>query len=145
MQGSPLVSVLIPNKDQKEKLQVCVESILAKTAYENYDILIIESKKTGATPEIFAYYKELEKNPRIQILRWERAFNYSAINNYGAEKARGEYLLLLNNDVEILQEGWMKELVENCQREEVGAVGVKLYYPDGTIQHAGTIVGDWAA
>ena len=139
VQGSPLVSVLIPNKDQKEKLQVCVESILAKTAYENYEILIIENN--SVTPEIFAYYKELEKNPRIQILRWERAFNYSAINNYGAEKARGEYLLLLNNDVEILQEGWMKELVGNCQREEVGAVGVKLYYPDGTIQHAGTIVG----
>ena len=86
-------------------------------------------------------YKEIEKDPKIRVLRWEREFNYSAINNFGASQAKGEYLLLLNNDTEVITRGWMKELLSHCQRPEVGMVGAKLYFPDNTIQSAGTIIG----
>lgn len=139
LERTPKVSVIIPNKDQKEKLQLCIESIISITEYPDYEIIIIENNST--TKEVFAYYKQLEKDTRIRILKWEKPFNYSAINNFGATAAQGELLVLLNNDVEVLQKDWMQQLVGNCQRPEVGAVGVKLYYPDHTIQHAGTIVG----
>lgn len=139
VQGEPLVSVIIPNKDEKETLQACIESIREKTEYRNYEILIVENN--SETEEIFHYYKELSADPRIRLLRWKKEFNYSAINNYGVRHARGEYLLFLNNDVTVITPGWMKEMLGVCQRPEVGAVGVKLIYPDNTIQHAGCVIG----
>lgn len=137
--GRPLVSILIPNKDQKESLELCIRSIRRKTTYENYEIVIVENNSAGR--EIFDYYEELKQDPKIKVVTWEREFNYSAINNYAVQHAGGELLLFLNNDVEILSENWMEELIGHCQRPEVGITGVKLYYPDGTIQHAGTVIG----
>ena len=137
--GQPLVSIIIPNKDEKETLEACLKSIEEKTEYSNYEILIVENN--SVTKEIFEYYQELSKNPRIRLLRWKKEFNYSAINNYAAKHAHGEYLLFLNNDVKVITQGWITEMLGTCQREEVGAVGVKMIYPDNTIQHAGCVVG----
>lgn len=139
VQDRPMVSIIIPNKDEKETLQACLKSIREKTEYDHYEILIIENNST--TEEIFQYYKELAKEPGIRLLRWKKEFNYSAINNYGARHAKGDYLLFLNNDVTVITKGWLKEMLGMCQRREVGAVGVKLLYPDHTIQHAGCVVG----
>ena len=137
--GEPLVSIIIPNKDEKEALHACIASIKEKTKYQNYEIIIVENNSTSE--EIFAYYEELKKDPKIRVIRWEKEFNYSAINNYGARYANGEYLLFLNNDVTVITEGWLTEMLGMCQRREVGAVGVKLLYPDDTIQHAGCVIG----
>ena len=139
VQGQPLVSIIIPNKDEKETLKACIDSIREKTEYPNYEIIIVENNST--TDEIFQYYKELSQDPRIRLLRWKKEFNYSAINNYGVRHANGEYLLFLNNDVTVITPGWIKELLGVCQRPEVGAAGVKLIYPDNTIQHAGCVIG----
>ncbi len=139
VQKEPLVSILIPNKDQKDTLKKCLDSLFHKTAYKNYEIIIIENNSVEEAT--FCYYKELEKRPNVRVVTWESGFNYSAINNFGARYAKGEYLLFLNNDVEIIRADWMEELLGNCQRPEVGIVGARLYYPDDTIQHAGTIIG----
>lgn len=139
VQGKPLVSVIIPNKDEKETLQTCMEMLNSNTSYQNFEIIIIENNST--TDEIFRYYKELSKDPRIHLLRWGKEFNYSAINNFGVAHAKGEYLLFLNNDVKSINPDWMEELLGVCQRPEVGGVGAKLIYPDNTIQHAGCVVG----
>ena len=139
VQGQPLVSVIIPNKDEKETLQTCMESLKNNTDYQNFEIIIVENNST--TEEIFQYYKELSRDPQIRLLRWTKAFNYSAINNFGASHARGEYLLFLNNDIKTIRPSWMEEMLGVCQRPEVGAVGAKLIYPDHTIQHAGCVVG----
>ena len=139
VQGQPLVSVIIPNKDEKETLKACIDSIREKTEYPNYEIIIVENNST--TDEIFQYYKELSQDPRIRLKKKKKEFNYSAINNYGVRHANGEYLLFLNNDVTVITPGWIKELLGVCQRPEVGAAGVKLIYPDNTIQHAGCVIG----
>ncbi len=139
VQGEPLVSILIPNRDQKETLEKCLNSIWEKSTYNNYEILIVENN--SSSPEIFDYYREIEKRPGVQILTWKEGFNYSAINNFGEKSAAGDYLLFLNNDVEVINPRWIEELLGNCQRKEVGIVGAKLYYPDDTIQHAGTVIG----
>ena len=139
VQGEPLVSILIPNRDQKETLEKCLNSIWEKSTYNNYEILIVENN--SSSPEIFNYYREIEKRPGVRILTWKEGFNYSAINNFGEKSAAGDYLLFLNNDVEVINPRWIEELLGNCQRKEVGIVGAKLYYPDDTIQHAGTVIG----
>ena len=139
VQGEPLVSILIPNRDQKETLEKCLNSIWEKSTYKNYEILIVENN--SSSPEIFNYYREIEKRPGVRILTWKEGFNYSAINNFGEKSAAGDYLLFLNNDVEVINPRWIEELLGNCQRKEVGIVGAKLYYPDDTIQHAGTVIG----
>lgn len=139
VQGRPFVSIIIPNKDAKEDLEKCVNSILTKSTYENYEILIVENNSAGS--EIFAYYKQLSQNPKIRLLRWKHPFNYSAINNYAASKAKGEYFLFLNNDTEVITPGWIEELLGFCQRKDTGIVGAKLYYGNNTIQHAGTVIG----
>ena len=138
--GSPLVSVLIPNKDHAEDLQRCLSSLYAKAGYDNFEVLVIENNSTD--PATFAYYDTLpEKFPRCRVVRYEGAFNFSAVNNFGAQFAAGEHLLLLNNDIEVLSEGFLRELLSYSQRPDVGAVGAKLYYPDDTIQHAGVLMG----
>ena len=139
VQGEPLVSILIPNRDQKETLEKCLNSIWEKSTYNNYEILIVENN--SSSPEIFDYYREIEKRPGVRILTWKEGFNYSAINNFGEKSAAGDYLLFLNNDVEVINPRWIEELLGNCQRKKVGIVGAKLYYPDDTIQHAGTVIG----
>lgn len=139
LESEPMVSIIIPNKDEKETLQKCLESVWKKTKYENYEILIVENN--SVKEETFSYYKEIDGKNRVRVLYWEDDFNYSAINNFAARQAKGEYLLLLNNDTEVITRGWIRELLSNCQRKEVGMVGAKLYFPDNTVQSAGTIIG----
>lgn len=137
VKGSPLVSIIIPNKDEVESLDKCLQSI-EKSTYKNYEIIVVENN--SVKDETFAYYKKIGAKG-VKVVYWEKGFNYSAINNYGASYAKGDYLLLLNNDVEVITPDWLEEMLGNCQRKEVGIVGVKLYYPDDTVQHAGIIVG----
>lgn len=139
VQGKPLVSVIIPNKDEKETLQTCLEMLEKNTGYHNFEIIIVENNST--TDEIFRYYKELSGNRKIHLLRWGKEFNYSAINNFAVAHAKGEYLLFLNNDVKSINPDWLEEMLGVCQRPEVGGVGAKLIYPDNTIQHAGCVIG----
>lgn len=139
VQGEPLITIIIPNKDQKDTLKQCLDSVIQQSTYKNYEILIVENNSEHE--ETFAYYQELEQSDHIRVLTWEGEFNYSAINNFAAKKAKGEYLLFLNNDIQVITPRWMEEMLSNCQRPEVGIVGGKLYYPDDTIQHAGIIIG----
>lgn len=139
LKESPLVSILIPNKDHIEDLLRCVNSIKALTTYPSWEIIIIENNSTEQ--ETFAFYEELQDDLKVRVVHWEREFNYSAINNFGAQYARGEYLLLLNNDTEVITPDWIEQMLMFCQRKDVGATGAMLYYPDDTIQHAGVIVG----
>lgn len=138
--GNPLISILIPNKDHIDDLERCIESIEAKSSYKNYEYIIIENNSTEQ--ETFEYYKKLEhENSKVKVVYWDGIFNYSAINNFGAKHANGDYYLLLNNDTEIINEDCLKELLGYCQRKDVGAVGARLFYHDDTVQHGGVIVG----
>lgn len=136
---SPKVSIIIPNKDERDTLKTCIDSILEKSTYTNYEIVVVENNST--TEEIFEYYKGIEKNDKVKVVRWEKEFNYSAINNFGINNSDGEYVILLNNDTEIITKDWIEEMLGVCQRSDVGIVGAKLYYPDDTVQHAGVVVG----
>ncbi len=151
--GNPLVSILIPNKDQSDTLRRCIQS-LERASWSNYEVIIVENNSNE--PETFQYYKELCREQQegaiyargnlaggqpVMVVVWEDGFNYSAINNFGASFAKGEYLVLLNNDIEILTTDWLEELLGNCQRPEVGIAGARLYYPDNTVQHAGIVMG----
>lgn len=138
VKGEPLISIIIPNKDEKESLEACLKSIWEKTTYKNYEIIVVENNSTS--DEIFQYYKEISQKG-VRLLRWKKEFNYSAINNFGAAHAKGEFLLFLNNDVTVITPDWLTELAGLCQRKEVGAAGIKLLYPDNTIQHAGCVIG----
>lgn len=137
----PLVSIIIPTKDQLPILQRCVESLLEKTAYANYELLIVDNN--SETPDARAWFDGVEAigDAKVRILRYPHPFNYSAINNMAAREARGEYLVLLNNDTAIISEHWLDELLNHALRPEVGIVGAKLLYPDGKIQHAGVVLG----
>lgn len=137
--GEPKISIIIPNKDHVEDLRRCITSIIEKSTYDNYEIIVVENN--SETREIFAYYEELANNPAVKIITYKGDFNYSAINNLGVTEASGEYVLLLNNDIQIITVNWMEELLMYAQRPDVGAVGAKLYYPDKTIQHAGVVIG----
>ena len=139
IKGNPLVSIVIPNKDHMEDLQRCITSILEKSSYEHYEIIVVENNST--TDEIFDYYKKIQENPNVKVITYEGDFNYSKINNLGVSKARGEYILLLNNDTSVITLDWIEELLMYAQRSDVGAVGAKLYYEDRTIQHAGVVLG----
>ena len=136
----PLISILIPNKDHTADLERCISSIEEKSTYRNYEYIIIENNSTEE--ETFAYYKELEaRNPKVHVVYWDGPFNYSDINNFGAEYAKGEYLLLLNNDTEVINSDWLEEMLGYCMRPDVGIVGARLYYEDDTVQHAGVVLG----
>ncbi len=137
--GNPLISILIPNKDSIEDLNQCITSIREKSTYRNYEIIIIENNSTKK--ETFAYYAHLKEHDNIKVVTWEDRFNYSAINNFGFTFAKGEYVLLLNNDIEVITPNWLEEMLMFAQRKDVGGVGAMLYYPDNTIQHAGVITG----
>ena len=137
----PLVSIIIPNKDHVEDLRRCIDSILEKSTYENFEIIIVENNST--TAEIKKYYEEIQKCPKntIKVVTYTGEFNYSKINNFGAGYASGEYLLLLNNDTQVITLDWIEELLMYAQRDDVACVGAKLYYEDYTIQHAGIVLG----
>ncbi len=137
--GNPKVSVVIPNKDHLEDLTRCISSIVERSTYDNYEIIVVENNST--TDEIFAYYKKIQENPVVRVVTYKGDFNYSRINNLGVSQAKGEYVLLLNNDTGVITPDWIEELLMYAQRDDVGAVGAKLYYEDRTIQHAGVVLG----
>lgn len=134
------VSILIPNMDHVKDLKLCIESILRLTTYSNYEIVVIENN--SQKKETFDYYKNIEKNDKIKIVYYpEKEFNYSKIINYGVKQVNSPYILQLNNDTELLTPDWLEQFIGFAQRQDVGIVGAKLYYPDKTIQHAGIVVG----
>lgn len=135
----PLVSILIPNKDHVTDLKKCMDSIEKKSTYRNFEFIIVENNSTEE--ETFAYYKEIEKRDNVRVLYYKEDFNYSRINNFGAKEANGEYVLLLNNDTEMIEPDSIKEMLDVCMRPDVGIVGAKLIFEDNTIQHAGVIIG----
>ena len=135
----PKVSIIIPFKDKSELLKQCVESILSKSTYSNYEIILVSNNSTEK--ELFTYLDQLKNNKRCKVFEWNKPFNYSAVNNFGRSKASGEYLVLLNNDTEVISSEWLEELVGVASQKDIGAVGPVLYYPDGGIQHAGIILG----
>lgn len=137
--GNPGVSIVIPNRDHLEDLKRCVSSILDRSTYDNYEILVVENNSTDA--EVFAYYRKLRENPNVRVLTYKGEFNYSRVNNLGVSRARGGYIVLLNNDTQVISPDWIEELLMYAQRKDVGAVGAKLYYEDNTIQHAGVVLG----
>ncbi len=136
--GNPKVSIVIANKDHVEDLDRCISSILDRTSYTNYEIIIVENN--SETKEIFEYYDSLKKYGHIKVVKFEGEFNYSAVNNLGVKHADGDYILLLNNDTQVISVNWIEELLMFAQREDVGAVGAKLYYEDKTVQHAGVVL-----
>lgn len=165
IKGEPKISIVIPNKDHAADLRRCIESVRQKSTYDNYEIIIVENNSEGN--EIKEYYSRLlgydyvpgmpgdapgtadraddgvrrSGDGTIAIVTYRGPFNYSAVNNLGVKYASGEYVLLLNNDTEVITANWMEELLMYAQREDVGAVGAKLYYGDRTIQHAGVVIG----
>ncbi len=154
--GNPKISIVIANKDHVDDLRRAITSIIERSTYDNYEIIVVENN--SETEEICKYYEELLEQPferdasnrqqvmtsrdgKISVVTYVGKFNYSAVNNLGVAHASGDYILLLNNDIEVISVNWMEELLMYAQRQDVGAVGAKLYYPDKTIQHAGVVIG----
>lgn len=162
VKGEPLVSIVIPSKDEVESLKKCLASI-ERSSYQNYEVIIVEN---NSAPQTFDYYRSiaprectiaagtadskqeitclegrLSGGQRLCVAVWTEGFNYSGLNNFGVARAKGEYLVLMNNDIELISPDCLSEMLGTCQRKEVGIVGAKLYYPDNTVQHAGIVVG----
>lgn len=135
-----LVSVIIPNKDHTADLDKAIRSVYTKSTYKNLEFIVVENNST--LPETWEYYEKIQKEfSNVRVVKWDREFNYSAINNFGVTFAKGEYLLFLNNDVELIEPDSIKEMVSYIQREDVGICGARLLYEDDTIQHAGVVIG----
>jgi GT2 family glycosyltransferase len=135
----PLVSIIVPTRDAFALLRQCVESVLEKTAYPRYEILVMDNQSVD--PEALAYLRGIVQDERVRVLRYDKPFNYSAINNCAVSEAKGDLLCLLNNDTEVISPDWLGEMVSQLAQPRVAAVGAKLYFPDGRIQHAGVVVG----
>lgn len=134
----PLVSIIIPTRDRANLLEMCIDSILQRSSYPEYEIIVLDNcSKEGATMQLF----ERLPRDRVRIERYEVPFNYSALNNHGARIARGELLCLMNNDIEVHSPDWLEEMVSFAVRPDIGAVGARLWYPDGRLQHGGIILG----
>ena len=138
--GEPMVSIVIPNKDHTDDLEKCLASVYQKSTYKNFEVIVVENNSTEE--KTFEYYEEAKlKYNDLKVIVWDSGFNYSAINNFAVKQANGEYILLLNNDIEVITPDWLEQMLMFAGRKDVGAVGSKLYYADDTIQHAGVIVG----
>lgn len=137
----PLVSIIIPYKDKPELLDMSINSVLDKSTYKNYEIIgVSNNSEEKETFEMMSFLEK--KDSRVKFIEYNEPFNYSAINNYAINNfAKGEHIVLMNNDIEIITSEWIEELLQFSQRDDVGVVGAKLYYPDDTIQHAGVIIG----
>lgn len=133
------ISILIPNKDHVDDLRRCIDSVRERSTYENYEIIVIENNSVDKVT--FDYYDTLKKQKNVTVVTYEGEFNYAKINNFGARCAVGKYLLLLNNDTQVISMNWLEAMLMYAQRPDVGAVGAKLYYGDRTIQHAGVVIG----
>ena len=138
--GDPKISIIIANKDHTEDLQRCITSVIEKSTYENYEIIVVENN--SETKEIFEYYEKLKEYPNVKVVTYPagEGFNYSKVNNFGVRSSDGDYILLLNNDTQVITVNWMEEMLMYAQREDVGTVGAKLYYGNKTIQHAGVVL-----
>jgi len=136
---TPKISIIIPTRNQKALLKTCMSSIFAKTTYANFEVIIVDNGSDEAATK--AYMVEQAQNPIVTVLSYDKPFNYSAINNFAIEQAKGELICLLNNDIEVLSEGWLEEMQSWLQIEGVGCVGAKLLYPNKTVQHGGVILG----
>ena len=141
IQGEPKISIVIPNKDHAEDLRRCLDSIHERTTWKNWEVILVENNSMNQ--ETFRYYQEAEaRDKRVRMVKWEgEEFNFSSICNFGVSHATGDYILLLNNDVEVITPEWIEEMLMFAQRDDVGAVGSMLYYPNDTVQHAGVILG----
>lgn len=137
--GAPLISIIIPFRDKVDILKTCLDSVFAKTTWQNYEILLVNN--ASELLETREYIREMENCPRVRMLHYNAPFNFSAINNFAVDRANGEYIVLLNNDTEIIEPQWLENMLEHTQRPEVGAVGCKLLYPNDLVQHAGVVVG----
>ncbi|MFT5571914.1 MAG: glycosyltransferase involved in cell wall biosynthesis [Cryomorphaceae bacterium] len=140
IKGEPLVSIIVPFKDKPGLLDACINSILQRSSYKNFEIVgVSNNSEEKATFERMQHFAEIDS--RVRFVEKNVPFNFSEICNYGAEQALGEFLVLLNNDIEIISPDWIERMLEHAQRDSVGAVGGKLLYPNGRIQHAGVVVG----
>ncbi|MGH8600837.1 MAG: glycosyltransferase family 2 protein [Burkholderiales bacterium] len=138
-QPVPRISLLIPTRNRVDLLRRCVESILAKTTYPDFELLVIDNQSDdGAAMD---YLRRLATHERVRVLRYDKPFNYSAINNWAARECTGELLGLVNNDIEVISPDWLEEMAGFAVRPDTGVVGAMLYYPDDTIQHAGMLLG----
>lgn len=135
----PLISIIIPTRNGLALLKQCIESIQQKTDYQNYEILVVDNNSDE--PEMLAYLEGLDGAAGISVLPYPGTFNFSAINNFAVEHAKGELLAFLNNDIEVIEPSWLNEMASLAIREQTGAVGARLWYPDDRLQHAGVIVG----
>jgi GT2 family glycosyltransferase len=131
--------LIIPTRDGCDLLKACIDSIVQRTTYRQYEILVVDNQSTCA--RTLSYMAEIEGEPRVRVLRYDHPFNYSAINNFAAQHARGTVLGLINNDVEVITQEWLTEMVSQALRPDIGCVGAKLYYPDDTLQHGGVVLG----
>ncbi|MBU1775182.1 MAG: glycosyltransferase family 2 protein [Gammaproteobacteria bacterium] len=138
-QKLPKISILVPTRDGLELLKRCVDSILQKSRYQDYEILIIDNQSKD--PEALGYLAAVGEDMRVRVLHFDAPFNFSAINNFAARRAQGEVLCLLNNDTEVITPDWLEEMLGHLLQTKVGVVGAKLYYPDGRIQHGGDLIG----
>lgn len=138
-ENRPLASIIIPTRDTVDLLATCVNSVLAKTAYENYEILIVDNQ--SIEPRTHKYFESLVGSDRIRLLPYDHEFNYAAINNWAVSQSSGEIIVLLNNDIEVIEPSWLDEMIAHASRASIGCVGAKLLYPDGTVQHGGVITG----
>ncbi|MAD52439.1 glycosyltransferase family 2 protein [Idiomarina sp. UBA3162] len=137
----PKISIIIPTRDALEVTKTCVDSVLHKTSYANYEIIIVDNQSSD--PKTLAWFDEIAHDERVKVLAYNAPFNYSAINNFAVEHATGDWVCLLNNDTEVINTGWLTEMAQYALRDDVGCVGAKLYYHDNTIQHAGVVMGLW--
>ncbi|KKR18615.1 MAG: Glycosyl transferase family 2 [candidate division CPR2 bacterium GW2011_GWC1_41_48] len=137
--GQSKVSIIIPFRDQVEVLKRCLKSIEDKTTYSNYEIILVNNQSSETAT--LNYFTAIKRMKNIRLINYDKPFNYSAINNSAARHARGDYLILLNNDTEVISGEWIEAMLEHAQRKEVGIVGAKLLYPNNTIQHAGVVMG----
>jgi GT2 family glycosyltransferase len=135
----PLVSIIVPTRDAPALLRQCVESVLAKTTYPSFELIVVDNQ--SADPEALAYLAELAPRSAVRVLRYDRPFNYSAINNFAVRQAKGDMLCLLNNDTEVISLDWLEEMAGHLLQDKVGAVGARLLYTDGRVQHGGVTVG----
>jgi O-antigen biosynthesis protein len=140
LKRKPLVSIIIPTKNRLNYIQACLNSIISQSSYKNYEIVLLD---TGSNDQqVFNLYKQYQaKNISLRIFRWDKQFNFSAVNNWAAQQSRGEQLLFLNNDTQVLTEDWLERLLEYSQQEQIGAVGAKLVYANNRLQHAGVVLG----
>ena len=136
---SPRVSIIIPNTDHAQDLKKCIRSIIDKSTYRNFEIIIVDCN--SSEDDVLKLYIQLKKHDFIKIIEWHASFNYSIVNNFAVNHATGSILLFLNNDTEIINPDWIERLLDHAVRSDVGAVGGKLYYPDNTVQHAGIVLG----